>query len=99
MRITIDIDATHGQPAGAPQLSVAASAEASPEMPAELLARARAANAISAGPAPDFSLPLEHAEASAQAASTAEHGALLCGLAPGEFNGITNAGAAPGGAV
>jgi hypothetical protein len=76
---------------------------ADPGVPADLLARAAALNALSAGRAPDLSAPADAAASStAHAPSTTgvpadapDH--FACAMAPGEFEGITNAGGpAPG---
>ena len=76
---------------------------ADPGVPADLLARAAALNALSAGRAPDLSA-LADAGASSTPHAPSSTGApadaldpFACGLALGEFDGITNAGGpAPG---
>jgi hypothetical protein len=87
-------------PSGA--LDAGAAAEyatvAEQDVPAELLARAAALNALSAGRAPDLSVAaVSDAAVTAQVLGTTGAPAnvpdpFACGLASGEFNGITNAG-------
>lgn len=76
---------------------------ADPGVPADLLARAAALNALSAGRAPDMSALADAGESSslhAPSTTGAPADALepfACGLTSGEFDGITNAGGpAPG---
>lgn len=98
MRITIDIDTNtaSGTPADASAQPAqdATGGTAEIAIPADLLARAIASNALSAGPAPDFSSAASTQDESSPRAERFAAPACSSTLA-GEADGITNGGAAP----